>query len=522
MTAAVVANRRSPGRLAADSLADSVAVLLLLTVLQRLIGFGRGLCFCRWLDPEELGQWDMSLSFLMMAAPIAVLSLPGVFGRYLEHYRQAGQFRTFLRRMGVVTATLAALSLTAVWLARPWFSSLIFGRPDRVELVGYLAVCLLAVIANNFVTELFTALRQQRLSSGVQFLHSAVFALLGIVFLLGWKLQTASIVLAYAAACCVSFVVSLVWIAKAWQATPADLAAVPQRSFWGKLAPFAASVWFTNWLTSLFSIVDRYMIVHFSEMQASQALAEVGQYHSSRLVPLLLVMVAAMLSAIVIPHLSHDWELGQRNTVTRRLNLILKVVALTFSAIAVVVLVGSPLAFDVLFHGKFSGGLAVLPWTLVYCIWTSLALLARNYLWCAEKAWIGSLAYLAGIAVNIVLNLVLLPRFGLVGAVWSTAAGNLVALTLILCLDRWQGMRVDRGTWLAMAVPAIVALGPRGAAAALCAVTLAVFRTNWFFSAEERALLAETFARYQDRARMLLRRGEFAPAIADCMTGDQE
>lgn len=522
MTAVAVADRRSPGRVAADSLADSVVLLLLLTVLQRLIGFGRGLCFCRWLDPEELGQWDMSFSFLMMAAPIAVLSLPGVFGRYLEHYRQAGQFRTFLRRVAVVTAILAVLSLTVVWLARPWFSSKIFGRADRVELVGYLAVCLLAVIANNFATELFTALRQQRVSSGVQFLHSAVFALLGILFLLGWRLQTASIVLAYAIAGCVSFAVSLVWIAKAWQATSSVLEPVPQRSFWGKLAPFAASVWFTNWLTSLFSIVDRYMIVHFSGMQASQALAEVGQYHSSRLVPLLLVMVAGMLSAIVIPHLSQDWELGQRDTVARRLNLILKVVALTFSAVAVVVLVGSPLAFDVLFHGKFSGGLAVLPWTLAYCIWTSLAFLARNYLWCAEKAWLGSLAYVAGIAVNIVLNFILLPRFGLTGAVWSTAAGNLIALALILCLDRWLGMRIDRGTWLALAVPAIMALGGMGAAAALCAVALAVFRTDWFFNAQERALLAETCAHYQDRARMLLRRGEFAPAIVDCVTGDQE
>ena len=46
--------------LAADSLADSVAILLVLTVVQRLIGFGRGIFFCRWLNPRELGEWDMA------------------------------------------------------------------------------------------------------------------------------------------------------------------------------------------------------------------------------------------------------------------------------------------------------------------------------------------------------------------------------------------------------------------------------------------------------------------------------
>ena len=44
-------------------LATSVMLMLVMTVLQRLVGFGRGIVFCRWLDPEQLGQWDVAFGF---------------------------------------------------------------------------------------------------------------------------------------------------------------------------------------------------------------------------------------------------------------------------------------------------------------------------------------------------------------------------------------------------------------------------------------------------------------------------
>ena len=59
----------------ADSLAESVVILLALTVVQRLVGFCRTVLFYRWLSPEDVGQWEMSFSFLMLAAPLSMLAL---------------------------------------------------------------------------------------------------------------------------------------------------------------------------------------------------------------------------------------------------------------------------------------------------------------------------------------------------------------------------------------------------------------------------------------------------------------
>ena len=111
----------------ADTLTQSVLFLLAMTVFQRGIGFFRGVLFCSWLDPEELGQWDLTYGFLMLAAPVAVLGLTGTFGRYLEYYRTRGQTRPFLRHTSLWIALLALAAATWMYLAPAWCSRLIFG-----------------------------------------------------------------------------------------------------------------------------------------------------------------------------------------------------------------------------------------------------------------------------------------------------------------------------------------------------------------------------------------------------------
>src|SRR3954447_25236723 len=121
--------------LAPDTFVASVTILLVANLIQRSIGFGRGLLFCRWLSEEELGKWEMAYSFLLLAAPVIVLGLPGSFGRYLERFRQRGQLRTFLRRATIWTVVLTVAACGLIVALAPRFSDLIFGRPDATTLV---------------------------------------------------------------------------------------------------------------------------------------------------------------------------------------------------------------------------------------------------------------------------------------------------------------------------------------------------------------------------------------------------
>jgi O-antigen/teichoic acid export membrane protein len=477
-------------RLSPDSLTTSIVVLLVVSVVQRSIGFGRGVLFCRWLAPEDLGQWDMAYSFLLLAAPVVVLGVPGSFGRYLERYRQRQLLRTFLRRTAIWSASLAFLAVATFLWAAPVASQIIFGRPDQTSLVRLMAASLLAVILHHFLEALFAGLRKFRIVSTMQFCQSLGFAAISLSLLWWWQLSAASIVVAYGAACLLSASGMLIWTARdlVHIAEPDD--SVPHRDFWPPLVQFAIWIWLTNLMSQLFAVVDRYMLVHWSGLNSTVALAQVGNYHSSRVVPLLLVSLADLLAGVVMPYLSHDWERGQKRQVSDRLNLVLKLTSIGMLAGSVAILWISPLLFHVAFRGRYDEGLAVLPWTLTYCVWYALVIVAQSYIWCAERSRIGTLPLACGLVLNIVLNLFLLPIWGLFGAVVATTISTGVALSILYWLNHREGFELQPGLVVLSVAPIALGAGVWAASGVLTAlVALAPFSKTLFSSAEREHLL---------------------------------
>ncbi len=302
----------------ADSLVHGVVFLLVLTAVQRSIGFFRAILFCRWLDAGELGLWDMALGFLMLAGPLAVLALPGAFGRYAEYYRLSGQLRPFLRRTAAACLFLTLAAVALIALNSRWFSDLIFGSPQQIQLILWIALGLIAVVAYNYFISLFIALKNVRLAAAMEFLNGLLFAVLGIGLMWIWQRNAVSAVIAYSGASLLSVLCVSWWILAAWKASPRITEPLPHRALWSKLVPFAAWILLINLLTNLFGFADRYMIIHFAPGSSRETLALVGDYHSSRVVPLLLVSLASMLGTMLLPHLCHDWESGRRDLVAAR------------------------------------------------------------------------------------------------------------------------------------------------------------------------------------------------------------
>lgn len=474
----------------ADTLASSVVILIAVTIIQRSVGFGRGILFCRWLNPDTLGQWEMTYSFLLLAAPLAVLGVPGSFGRYLEHFRQRGHLRTFLRRTMFWTSACTLVAMAVITLWAPSFSYLLFRSHEHVQLIYGIALCLGTIIFHHTLSSLLTALRLFRVVSAMNFGQSLIFAALAIGLLL-LNASVASILIGYGVACLATSIAATVWVWPDLRKLEQSVEQLPQRDFWPQLMRFAFFVWVTNLLSHLFSVIDRYMLMHYSGMTYLEAQTQVGHYHSSRIVPLLLISFADLLSGLVMPHLSSDWEAGRRDQVGKQLNLSLKLTAVGMLAFSVCVLMFSPLLFDVILQGKYSSGLTVLPWTMVGCVFYGVFAMGQNYLWCAEKARLATLPLVVGLIANISLNFLLLPIWGLYGAVAATAISSLLCLVTILPLSRYYGMPLDLGTWLTALAPLSLAAGPVAGCGTLAVIIGLMCVSERILSANERRQLGE-------------------------------
>jgi len=491
-----------------DTLAVGVVLLLVSSVVQRAVGFAREICFCRWLGPQHLGEWDMAFGFLMLAGPLLVMSLPGTFGRYVDRYRQAGQLRSFLRRTAGFCAALAVPSLLAILAFRGWFSYLIFGRRGHEGTIVLLAFTLVIVIAFNFMLSLITALRNMKVVSLVELANSVFFAALGISLLYCGQDSASALVVAYAGSCLLCVLGAMAWLVRAWPSFPQEAVRMPQREIWLRLLPLAGWVMIINLLWNLFDVVDRYMIIHLLPPAIGDALTEVGNYRSSRVLPLLLSSITVMIAGALLPHLSHDWEAGRRARVSERLNLFLKIWAVLLTAGAAVVLVIAPELFRIGFQSKYSGGLSVLPWTLTYCTWFGLSMLLQTYLWCAERASVTSIVALVGVLVNVALNLLWLPRMGLKGAVLATAVANGVALLLMLGLSRRHGFRTHGGTFVGLLLPLSIPLGPWAVFLALAAVVAVTMVSDRYLTREEKREIWSGLEQYLGKLRLRWRRAE--------------
>jgi polysaccharide transporter, PST family len=478
--------------LRADTLAASVVILLVVTVVQRSIGFGRGVLFCRWLSPETLGEWEMVYSFLMLAAPLAVLGVPGSFGRYAEHYRQRGHLRTFLNRAAGWTAVCTLVTVLLMEWFAPELSQLVFGSRDYEGSMRMIGLCLVTIILHHTLTAVLTAMRLYRIVSAINFAQSLLFAAISLALM--WRRpEMLSILYGYTLACLFASAGGIIWAWPALRHIDPPAAALPHSEFWGKLLHFAFFVWVTNLLTHLFAIVDRTMLVHYANLTPAEALDQIGHYHASRIVPILMVSIAELMSGMVMPHLSHDWELGRRAEVSSRLNLAIKLTSLGMILFGACVIAAGPLLFDIVLEGRYNLGLQVLPWTVAGCVLYSVYLIAQNYLWCAERNWLQGLPLAMGLVANVLLNLALLPTLGLYGCALSTAGGACICLVAVLMLNRRYGMVVDRGVWLLTFAPLALGLGTWPAALA-CAIVVAVcVGSNLILTAAERDEL-KTFA----------------------------
>ncbi len=479
-----------------DTLLASVVFLVALSCIQPLVTFVRGVIFCRLLEPQQLGCWDVALGFLTIVAPIVVFGIPGSFGRYVEHYAQKGQLRMFLRRTTVACIGLVAAAVATIVLFAPAFSYLMFAQDGLTGLVYLIAVALATMIAFGFAVELLTALRMFRIVAVLHFVKGLTFALGGAALLILWQAGPESVILGHTVACLLPTVISLWWLAALWKSLPAsarpgDAGYVTHHALWAKFLPFALGIWMTNFFTNLFAIVDRYMILHFGNMSPSVALEQVGHYHSSRIVPLLLLAFTEMLAGIVLPHLSRNWEAGCQRRVGLQVVFGLKLCALALTAGATAVMLVSGPLFEIGFQGRYNGGLAVLPWTLVYTCWFGMYTVIQKYIWCAERIRLCIFSLVVGIIANIGLNLALLPSLGLLGAVLATAASKLVVVVMICGFNCRLGMPFDWRIVPMVLLPLAVCLGAPAAFAVLAVVGLAILSTQLVLTKREKRELVK-------------------------------
>jgi O-antigen/teichoic acid export membrane protein len=468
-----------------DSFARGVMVMLVINLGQRVVGLLRNFGFCQFLTDSELGHWALASSFFMLAAPLLVLGLPGSFGKFVEHYRQRGCLQLYLTR----TATTIAIStavLALMMLASPeLFSWLVYRDAATTRVVTWTVIALIAQIGYNVVYELTLSLRQVRAISWMQFTNGVSFAIISIFWLIlghDW----ASLLASYAIACLLGMSIG-VW--SVWANCSQEFVqsgSLTHRELWPRILPFAAALWLTNLLANTFDMSDRYMLLHFAQGGVEFGQSLVGQYYCGRIMPNLVSSLALMLSGLVLPYISADWEAGAHDNIRRRMMQVLSVASLVFTGLGVAALLVSPILFEHYFAGRYAVAQSILGLSFIQCIWQSTYLIASSYLVCAERAKLFCVNLAIGLAINIGLNWPLIYYFGVYGAVTATMIANFVVMMLTFGSIHSMGCNLGARTLILSIFPVVLLCGPIVSAFAIAVVFFLAGRTELILTIQDR------------------------------------
>ncbi len=482
--------QRSTGapRSTGDSFATGVLVMLLLNIVQRVAGLLRGLGFCHFLSDVELGQWALLNSFFVIGVPIAVLGLPGSFGRFVEYFRIREQLGHYFRSVLWVSLSGLALVCTLILLNPEQFSWFLFRRSSPPSLIAWCVITLISAAAFSFVNELVGALREVRAVSLMQFVQSFVFAIVGLS-ILSVKPSWTMLLPSFTIACLLGLVPGLVILLSDYRCEfrlAPGVSSNAAGTLWSRILPYAVALWVMNLLSNLFEVSDRYMLLHLVEGGEQIGQALVGQYHCGRILPNLLTSVAIMLGGILVPFLSADWEAGRGDRIAARMRQVLQCLAIGFMALSTAAMCVSPLLFHYGFGGRYQPAEEILPISLLQATWASLFIVAQSYLLCIERGKRLAALLIVGLAANFGLNWLLIPQMGLFGAVVATSSANLFTLLLLLWQMSRSGCKLDNGTLALCLAPLSIAAGPVAAALVLAGIVVVVGRTQWLLSDADR------------------------------------
>lgn len=482
-----------------DSLAFGIAFTILMTVTQRAVGFFRGILFCRLMSDQELGQWSMVFSFLMLLAPLAVLGLPGSFGRFVEHYVQKGQIGTFVRRIAIVSSLLTLIMASAMFLNPDFFSKLVFRSPHQMGLVNSMAFALVMVASSNFLISLVESLRQARLTAVMRFIQGVTFAIIGTTLVFFWQDSASAATFGFGLASLLCILPAAWFILSRRESFKDRGQKLTQSAMWARIAPFAIWLWASNLVWNMFEVADRYMLVHWSDCSAEVAQGLVGQYHSARVVPMLIVGVAVVLEGMLAPYMTVLWEEKKTQEAGQQISAAIKLAALGCTVCSVLILLFSPLLFNYVLAGKYDDGMSVLPATLLSSSWFSLFLFAQIYLWTAERGKIVFGVTFFGLVVNFLLNALLIPRFGLWGAVTATTTATLICLLASLIANKLCGFHLEKRIWLLCVLPTTILL-PSFWPSVACGIVIGLtLTTTIFFDESEKALAIKKLNQFANK-----------------------
>lgn len=419
-------NRRADANFKA--VLKSASAAFLLKNIGTLLSFAFNIILGRLLGAHGSGLYYLALSFTSVAVMISRFGLDNTLVRFSAAHAVKEEWSAVkgLYYRAMMLSSLAAIVVTGVtWFLAPLLAERAFSQP---ELTPYIQLMALSIFPTSLLTlyaQLLTGVKKTSQAVAVQLvLPQAATLLLTVAFVPFWGLSGA--VWAYTAGALVTLVLSYVW----WRGATYRHIKDVQATF--ALRDMLQSSIPLFW-QSLFLLVPKWASTWMLGIWATSA--DVGVFSVASRTAFLISFILVAVNSASSPRFSEMFAKGDIQGVGRLARDTALIMAV-FSAPILVFLLIFPGWVMSWYGPEFrSGGLALAILAIGQYVNTSSGSVQRVLMMCGYEHLMRNVAAFCAVLV-LILNFVLIPPYGVVGAAIASAVTLSVQNLLVAFLVR--------------------------------------------------------------------------------------
>ncbi|MEM4282395.1 MAG: flippase [Candidatus Woesearchaeota archaeon] len=399
-------------------------LVFIILIASAFVGYLFRILLARNLSPSEYGLFFAVFSFLSFFMGFKALGLNVSVSRYVAEFRTKGDFKSAknsLVYLFLVQALILSLFTTVAIILSNWLGKNYFKNEAAAGIIIVLAISFLLSTFETFFAALFVSFKKPVLSALIDlFGNAAIFVTTYLFFRLGLK------TMAPAYANLISFalvpVVFMIFLLKTFP----KFFVIPASFDWHlfkKLLYFGLTVIVGLMGSAILGYADTIILTYF------RPLSDVGYYNVAIPIANLIGYIGKAVSPVILPMASELYALADkrlRESITKLQKwtfIILSPLALSLFAFPEVII-------NLFFGEKYLPAAIPVRLLSVGTIFGSIALINGRLLLAINKPKIQTAISLSIAALSVLLNLLLIPLLGIVGASITALTTGLINAAL--------------------------------------------------------------------------------------------
>ncbi len=428
-------------------------VAFIMMILATAASYLTRIVLARRFSPEEYGLFYAVFAFISFIALFTDLGLTPALVKYIAQFVVRKQWNkiktaisfTFLTQFGINGILAVVLFIFSTELATVYFKN-----PQAALLIKLISLYILGGVLFRITKPIFQGFQRISLFSSMEFVRNT---LIFLAILVALQFEQSILAAAYGYLI-MALVMVVIYLPLSLRTFSFFTHSIEKKSkMWRELIKFGVSVFAVAVASNLITYIDTIMLTGLLELSA------VGIYNVVLPLALTLIFLSKGVSAVIFPMASELVTRNDSRRLAEGLQLVHRYFLFLAFPLASVLAVFSSYFITLLFGVEYVAGTVALQILTFGVILFGMAFINGNLIAGMGKPKIVTKIILLTALSNILLNLLLIPSFGVNGAALGTALSYFLMLILTTTVaSRLVKIAFPFRVWIKGIVPGIVFL----------------------------------------------------------------